>query len=104
MRLPDLPRGDIKIVLRPRGGLHILANETSEDVVCLNLQHNIVVVSTSKREHTDRYAAVGRIDIRGTAHEVPTKRPPHGTVKGVIRGIPARGYGPGDSGQCCAQA
>ncbi|KAH7953688.1 hypothetical protein HPB49_011219 [Dermacentor silvarum] len=85
--MPDLPRGDIKIVLRPRGWLHVSevtcfelsraiaaaaqipANEASEDVVCLNLQHNIVVVSTSKREHADRYVAVGRIDIRGTAHE-----------------------------------
>ncbi|KAH7956054.1 hypothetical protein HPB52_005790 [Rhipicephalus sanguineus] len=106
-RMPDLPRGDIKIVLRPRGGLHVSdvtrvelsraiaaaaqipANEANEDVVCLNLQQNIVVVSTSKREHADRYAAVGRIDIRGTAHEVSTyEAAPHGTVKGVIRGIP----------------
>lgn len=106
-RMPDLPRGDIKIVLRPRGGLHVSevtrvelsraiaaaaqipANEASEDVVCLNLQQNIVVVSTSKREDGDRYAAVGRIDIRGTAHEVSTyEAAPHGTVKGVIRGIP----------------
>ncbi|KAH7981810.1 hypothetical protein HPB52_001165 [Rhipicephalus sanguineus] len=106
-RMPDLPRGDIKIVLRPRGGLHVSdvtrvelsraiaaaaqipANEANEDVVCLNLQQNIVVVSTSKREHADRYAAVGRIDIRGTAHEISTyEAAPHGTVKGVIRGIP----------------
>ncbi|KAL1482333.1 hypothetical protein MTO96_033873 [Rhipicephalus appendiculatus] len=105
--MPELPRGDIKIVLRPRGGLHVSdvtrvelsraiaaaaeipANEANEDVVCLNLQQNIVVVSTPKREHADRYAAVGRIDIRGTAHEVSTyEAAPHGTVKGVIRGIP----------------
>ncbi|KAK8766095.1 hypothetical protein V5799_007125 [Amblyomma americanum] len=107
VRMPDLPRGDIKIVLRPRGGLHlsdvtrvelsrtiaaaaqIPANEASEDVMCPNLHQNIVVVSTSKREHADRYAAVGRIDIRGTAHEVSTyEADPHGTVKGVMRGIP----------------
>ncbi|KAK8770938.1 hypothetical protein V5799_025816 [Amblyomma americanum] len=106
-RMPDLPRGDIKIVLLPRGGLHlsdvtrvelnrtiaaaaqIPANEASEDVVCPNLQQNIVVVSTSKREHADRYAAVGRIDIRGTAHEVSAYEAAlHGTVKDVIRGIP----------------
>lgn len=66
-RMPELPRGDIKIVLRLRGGLRlsdvtrvelsrtlaaaaqIPANEANDDVVCLNLQQNIVVVSTSKR-------------------------------------------------------
>ncbi|KAH7959490.1 hypothetical protein HPB49_011459 [Dermacentor silvarum] len=120
--MPDLPRGDIKIVLRPRGGLHVSevtrvelsraiaaaaqtpANEASEDVVCLHLQQNIVVVSTFKREHADRYAAVGRIEIRGTAHELSTyERPPrHG--EGRHKGHRAREYGPGDSGQCCAQA
>lgn len=106
-RMQDLPCGDIKIVLRPRGGLRVSdvtcvelscaiaaaaqipANEASEDVVCLNLQQNIFVVSTPKRDHTNRYAAMGRIDIRGTAHEVSAyEAAPHGTVKGVIRGIP----------------
>ncbi|KAH7943477.1 hypothetical protein HPB52_008884 [Rhipicephalus sanguineus] len=106
-RMPHLPRGDIKIVMRPRDGLRI-SDVTSveisraimaaaqvdviaarEDVICLNHQQNIVVVSTSKREHADRYAMVERIDIRGTSHEVSAyELAPHGTVKGVIRGIP----------------
>ncbi|KAH7939162.1 hypothetical protein HPB52_007650 [Rhipicephalus sanguineus] len=106
-RMPHLPRGDIKIVMRPRDGLRI-SDVTSveisraimaaaqvdviaarEDVICLNHQQNIVVVSTSKREHADRYAMVERIDIRGTSHEVSAyESAPHGTVKGVIRGIP----------------
>ncbi|KAH7985846.1 hypothetical protein HPB52_025369 [Rhipicephalus sanguineus] len=75
-RMPHLPRGDIKIAMRPRDGLRISdvtsvevsraitaaaqvdAIAAREDVICLNHQQNIVVVSTSKREHADRYAMV----------------------------------------------
>ncbi|KAH7931823.1 hypothetical protein HPB51_029671 [Rhipicephalus microplus] len=68
--------------------LRIPANEANEDVVCLNVQQNIVVVSTSKIEYADRYAAVGTIDIRGMAHKISTdEATPRGTVKVVIRGI-----------------
>ncbi|KAH9377405.1 hypothetical protein HPB48_008587 [Haemaphysalis longicornis] len=106
-RMPDLPREDMKIIVRPRGGLRVSdvtrvelsraltaaaqipAIDSRKDVVCLNAQQNIVVVSTSKRENADRYAAVERIDVRGTTHEVSTyEAAPHGTVKGVIRDIP----------------
>ncbi|KAH9383666.1 hypothetical protein HPB48_025418 [Haemaphysalis longicornis] len=106
-RMPDLPREDTKIIVRPRGGLRVSdvtrvelsraltaaaqipAIESRKDVVCLNAQQNIMVVSTSKRENADRYAAVERIDVRGTTHEVSTyEAAPHGTVKGVIRDIP----------------
>ncbi|KAH7957241.1 hypothetical protein HPB52_016469 [Rhipicephalus sanguineus] len=39
-------------------------------------------VSTSKREHADRYAMVERIDIRGTSHEVSAyESAPHGTER-----------------------
>lgn len=105
-RMPDLPRRDMKIVMRPRGGLRVCdvarveislaltaaaqvdAIAAREDVICLNHQQNVIVVSTSKREHADGYAMVERIDIRGTSHEVSAyESAPHGTVKGVIRGI-----------------
>ncbi|XP_075544054.1 uncharacterized protein LOC142578560 [Dermacentor variabilis] len=106
-RMPDLPREDVKIVMRPRGGLQVSdvarveisraitgaaqvdGIAAREDIICPNHQQNIIVVSTSKREHADKYAMVKRMDIRGTAHEVSTyESAPHGTVKGVIRGIP----------------
>ncbi|KAH7935633.1 hypothetical protein HPB52_010745 [Rhipicephalus sanguineus] len=85
----------IKIAMRPRDGLRISdvtsvevsraitaaaqvdAIAAREDVICLNHQQNIVVVSTSKREHADRYAMVDAYESA-----------PHGTVKGVIRDIP----------------
>ncbi|KAH9375509.1 hypothetical protein HPB48_009405 [Haemaphysalis longicornis] len=106
-RMPELPRGVRKIVVRPRGGLfvsevtrvelsralaaaaQVAENEAREDVVCPNGHQNILVISTPRRENADRYAVVERIDVRGTAYEVSTyEAAPYGTVKGVIRGIP----------------
>lgn len=105
-RMPELPRGDMKIVVRPRSGFRVsevtkvelsralaaaaqvTREEERQDVVCPNGHQNIVVISTPRRENADRYAAVERIDVRGTAHEVSTyEAAPHGTVKGVIQGI-----------------
>lgn len=45
-------------------------------------QQNIVIVSTPRRENADRYAAVARLIVYGA------ESAPHGTVKGVIRGVP----------------
>ncbi|KAK8777454.1 hypothetical protein V5799_029202 [Amblyomma americanum] len=106
-RMPELPRQDIKIVMRPRGGLNLgevsrfeisraiiaAANESGEevtqDVICPNKQQNIVVISTPNRENADRYSAVRNLSISGTAHDVSAyETAPHGTVKGVIRGVP----------------
>lgn len=106
-RMPELPRGDMKIIVRPRGGLRvgdvtrvelcraltaaaqIAAEDSREDVVCPNSHQNILVISTPRRENADRYTSVERIDVRGTTHEVCAyEAAPHGTVKGVIRDIP----------------
>ncbi|KAK8778976.1 hypothetical protein V5799_019682 [Amblyomma americanum] len=106
-RMPELPRQDIKIVMRPRGGLNLgkvsrfeisraiiaAANlsgeEVTQDVICPNKQQNIVVISTPNRENADRYSAVRNLTISGTAHDVSAyETAPHGTVKGVIRGVP----------------
>lgn len=87
-RMPDLPCDDIKIVMRPRGGLQVCEVSRVEisraitaaaqvggvaakdDVVCPNRQQNIVIVSTPKRENADKYALVERIVIDGTSHDV----------------------------------
>ncbi|KAH9364815.1 hypothetical protein HPB48_020963 [Haemaphysalis longicornis] len=106
-RMPELPKDDIKIVMRPRGGLdvsevsrfeisraiaaaaNIGGEEARKDVICPNKQQNIVIVSTPRRENADRYAAVARLIVYGTEHEVSAyESAPHGTVKGVIRGVP----------------
>ncbi|KAH9380834.1 hypothetical protein HPB48_019029 [Haemaphysalis longicornis] len=106
-RMPGLPHDDIKIVMKPRGGLQVCKVSREEirraitaaaqvggvtpkdDVVCPNRQQNIVIVSTSKRENADKYALAERIVIDGTSNEVSAyDSAPHGTVKRVIRGVP----------------
>ncbi|KAH9365766.1 hypothetical protein HPB48_016848 [Haemaphysalis longicornis] len=70
------------------GTPQVAAKEAREDVVCPNGHQNILVISSPRRENADRYAAVERIDVRGTAYEVSTYESAlYGTVKGVIRGI-----------------
>lgn len=106
-RMPPLPTEDIKIVIRPKGALHIakigspvvtaailqaakLTDEESlEDTVCPNTQQNIVVVSTPHSDHADRYARISSIQVNGVTHEVNAyETAAEHTTKGVIRGIP----------------
>lgn len=106
-RMPKLPKEEIKIVVRPQGGLDIVkvgaptvtvaifaaagitAEESAEDTVCPNSHQNIVVVSTPKRANADRYAKMRKIVIQGKGHEVNAyETAPDNTTKGVIRGIP----------------
>ncbi|KAH7965462.1 hypothetical protein HPB49_008231 [Dermacentor silvarum] len=88
----------IKIVIRPKGALHIakigspvvtaailqaakLTDEESlEDTVCPNTQQNIVVVSTPHSDHADRYARISSIQVNGVTHENQVTLP--NTVKG----------------------
>ncbi|KAH7938565.1 hypothetical protein HPB49_025162 [Dermacentor silvarum] len=78
-RMPLLPTEHIKIVIRPKGALHIakigssmvtpailqaaeLTDEESlEDTVCPKTQQNIVVVSTSHSDHAYRYTRISFI-------------------------------------------
>ncbi|KAH7945796.1 hypothetical protein HPB49_015706 [Dermacentor silvarum] len=106
-RMPSLPRNDIKIVIRPRGGLDIskigavsvadaiLAaagisqEDLCQDTLCPNLQQNIMVASTPKRENASRYVRMRQILISGKVHELGAyETTPHSTCKGVIRNIP----------------
>ncbi|KAL1481435.1 hypothetical protein MTO96_034469 [Rhipicephalus appendiculatus] len=106
-RMPKLPKEDIKIVVRPQGGLDIVKvgapvvtaaifaaasmteEESAEDTVCPNSHQNIVVMSTPKRANADRYAKMRQIHIQGKLHEVNVyETAPDNTTKGVIRGIP----------------
>ncbi|KAH7947659.1 hypothetical protein HPB52_014924 [Rhipicephalus sanguineus] len=106
-RMPPLPREEIKIVMRPQGGLDILkigaptvtsaifaaagisTEESMEDTVCPNPRQNIVVVSTPRRTNADRYVRMRQLRIREMVYEVNAyEMAPDNTAKGVIRGIP----------------
>lgn len=106
-RMPAMPLEEIKIVVRPRGGLDIVktgpttvaaailaaakitSEESAADTICPNMQQNIMVISTPNEDNATRYAKVQDICIQGKLYEVSAYRTaPHDTVKGVIRGIP----------------
>ncbi|KAH7966467.1 hypothetical protein HPB49_016555 [Dermacentor silvarum] len=113
-RMPHLPRGDYKIVIRLCGGLkisehgivHITAavqdaagtsrDERSEDIVCPNNYQNILIVSTSDQEHANKYQEVARVKIQDKFYETNAyETVPGMTTKEVIRGI-ALDEGPRD--------
>ncbi|KAH7944968.1 hypothetical protein HPB49_002864 [Dermacentor silvarum] len=105
--MPVLPKEDTKIVIRPRGGLDISEtgastaadaifagagishDELSQDTLCPNLQQNIMVASTPRRENADRYVRIKEIRISDKVHELCAyETAPHFTSKGIRRGIP----------------
>ncbi|KAH7956148.1 hypothetical protein HPB52_006506 [Rhipicephalus sanguineus] len=106
-RMPPLPKNEIKIILRPKGGLHISKvgsptvtaaifhatkmplEESQEDTICPNVQQNIIVISTPHPHNADRYVRLKSIHVNGNTHEVNAyEAAPDNTTKGVIRGIP----------------
>ncbi|KAH7939720.1 hypothetical protein HPB52_016398 [Rhipicephalus sanguineus] len=106
-RMPPLPRGDYKIIIRPRGGLRVadhgaarlatsiyhaaeIPRETQdEDTICLNSQQNIIVVSTPIEAHADKYQKISRITIGNQTYDTSAyEAAPDFTSKGVIRDIP----------------
>ncbi|KAH7984769.1 hypothetical protein HPB52_023888 [Rhipicephalus sanguineus] len=106
-RMPlNLPREEQKIVIRPRGGLCLARLEADivmsavitaanvpktaakADTICTNPMQNIIVVSTPDEERARYYASVRSLYIGGRNYETHAYcTAPHGTVKGVIRGI-----------------
>ncbi|KAH6946300.1 hypothetical protein HPB50_012743 [Hyalomma asiaticum] len=106
-RLPvNLPKEEQKIIMRPRGGLclarlevdvvlsavitaaSVTKTEAMEDTICTNPTQNIIVVSTPDEERANKYATVRSLFIGGKNYETYAYRTaPHGTAKGVIRGI-----------------
>ncbi|XP_075738995.1 uncharacterized protein LOC142784488 [Rhipicephalus microplus] len=106
-RMPlNLPREEQKIVIRPRGGLFLAKLEADivmsavitaanvpkttakADTICINPTQNIIVISTPDEERARYYASVRSLYIGGRSYETHAYcTAPHGTVKGVIRGI-----------------
>ncbi|KAH7943986.1 hypothetical protein HPB52_014150 [Rhipicephalus sanguineus] len=106
-RMPQLPRQDYKIIVRPRGGLRVsdhgaarIANSVyqaadiprearEQDTICPNYQQNIIVVSTPVEEHANRYQRIACIKLGTQEFEASAyEAAPENTSKGVIRGIP----------------
>ncbi|KAH7945784.1 hypothetical protein HPB49_020558 [Dermacentor silvarum] len=106
-RMPQLPKNEIKIIVRPKGALNIpkvgsptvtaaifqatqlSPEETQDDTICPNVQQNIVVISTPRPLNADRYVRMKSIHVNGVTHEVNAyEAAPDNTTKGVIRGIP----------------
>ncbi|KAH8009913.1 hypothetical protein HPB51_021711 [Rhipicephalus microplus] len=106
-RMPlNLPREEQKIVIRPRGELFLAKLEADivmsavitaanvpkttakADTICINPTQNIIVISTPDEERARYYASVRSLYIGGRSYETHAYcTAPHGTVKGVIRGI-----------------
>lgn len=100
-----LPSTDIKIVLRPRGGLDLksVAQVTLADTVMhqagitpnpmdqIRIQHvsNYVLISSPSEERARKYAAINFLTLRGQRYEIAAHvSAPANTVTGVIFNIP----------------
>ncbi|KAL1446671.1 hypothetical protein MTO96_028785 [Rhipicephalus appendiculatus] len=101
---------DIKIVVRPRGGLNIAKLQATvataireaagvsredgkADTFCPNVHQNIVVVSTPDEGRARAYARLQSIRIGDQVHEAGAyQTTPDGMVKGIIRGVPSGGH------------
>lgn len=106
-RMPHtLPREEIKIILRPRGGLNVgrteatklmaaifaaagtTLQESREDTICTNVAQNIIVISTPQESRAQTYAGIRQLRIESKEYEICAySSAPDGTTKGVIRGI-----------------
>ncbi|KAH7968156.1 hypothetical protein HPB52_006377 [Rhipicephalus sanguineus] len=105
--MPQLPREDYKIIVRPREGLRVsdhgaarIANSVyqaadiprearEQDTICPNYQQNIIVVSNPVEEHANRYQRIACIKLGTQEFEASAyEAAPENTSKGVIRGIP----------------
>ncbi|KAH7951375.1 hypothetical protein HPB52_008319 [Rhipicephalus sanguineus] len=108
-RMPQLPKDDIRIIIRPRGGLNIaklgptiVADaiaisagisplEQHAHTLCPNSKQNILVASAPRRDNANRSVRIKEIRIADKTYEVSAyEAAPYSTCKGVIRGIPVQ--------------
>ncbi|XP_065285482.1 uncharacterized protein [Dermacentor albipictus] len=106
LRLPKLPKDQIKIIVRPKGSLDVsktdiillaqaltmaaalTEQQTAEDTVCPNKMQNILVISTPHDQNARADARISKIHTKLGVFEVSAyiSAPDH-TCKGVIRNI-----------------
>ncbi|KAH8023659.1 hypothetical protein HPB51_015155 [Rhipicephalus microplus] len=98
-KVPKLPEGDVRVIIRPRDGLNIrstrpalldeaiyeAAGLTRDDrlTICPNLTQNIVVVSTPESATAERLRRIKEIQIEERMHATA----PDETAKGIIRNV-----------------
>lgn len=88
--MTPLPRGDYKIIIRPRGGLRLADDGATrlgtsichatkipreaqdEDTICSNFQQNRIIVSTPIETHADRYQEISRIVAGDKTYDTST--------------------------------
>lgn len=106
-KMPALSRDHHKVVIRPRGGLKVVTvgivrlasalyraasvspQDATEDIICPNMQQNIIVVSTPHSSNAERYRRLASFTLDNHQFEVRAyETAPDYTVKGVVRGIP----------------
>ncbi|KAH7956806.1 hypothetical protein HPB52_012800 [Rhipicephalus sanguineus] len=92
-RIPQLPSivktGSTVVADAIMAATSICTEDLRGDTLCPNVQQNIMVASTPRRENADRYVRVRQIVVLGRTYEVSAyEAAPHSTCKGVIRGIP----------------
>lgn len=106
-RMPQvLPKNDIKIIVRPRGGLNLARTEAtivmsallassgvskqdaSADTICNNNAQNIIVISTPCQQRAMQYLRMKTLFIGGKTYKICTyQAAEEDTAKGVIRGV-----------------
>ncbi|KAH6933382.1 hypothetical protein HPB50_014491 [Hyalomma asiaticum] len=105
-RMPRLPKEDLKVIVRPRGGFNVadyginrleccVANaagiprkDSEEDTVCANYKQNILVISTPPEKRAETYRAITKLRIGDREFEASAyETAPEDTSKGVIKGI-----------------
>ncbi|KAH6947497.1 hypothetical protein HPB50_019573 [Hyalomma asiaticum] len=106
-KMPKLPEGDVRVIIRPRDGLNIratclvsldeaiyeAAGMTREEqiIICPNFTQNIVVVSTPENATAERIRRIKEIRIEAKTHEVNAYvSAPDNTAKGIIRNVPLK--------------
>lgn len=105
-RLPNLPKEDYRVIVRPRGGFSVsnykldriyyclrnaagVGRETAEeDSICINSTQNIIVLSTPSEDRARKYGAINKLRLGEKDFEASAYRAaPDNTSKGFIRGI-----------------
>ncbi|KAH7979673.1 hypothetical protein HPB49_010400 [Dermacentor silvarum] len=106
-RQPQLPREDIKIIVRPRDGLNVskLSDaqirdevlraaavpiaEAEDDIYRSCVEKNVIVISTPRMANAEKYNRIRELQIGDTHYEATAyAAPPADTYKGVIHNIP----------------
>ncbi|KAH7981201.1 hypothetical protein HPB49_022362 [Dermacentor silvarum] len=107
LRLPELPKDDIKIILRPKEGLNVSktshvslrdsilnaagihVNDAIIDTLRTNNFKNIIMISTPDMARARRYNGIKAIVIQEKRYEIIAyATSPEDTAKGVIHNIP----------------